>query len=181
MTKFDKLSKGKICSEVQFYRVEKVVGDKVQLMNDKNDPIVVDKKYVESCLQSADQFTSEKKVTMTEAATLFLENSNVALMVSFNKKVKPEDVVKEIMEAYSSSTPKEIENKVKKAVKEALNGVERIMSGRHYGTINDLGRVNFVDMEETITPGKDYDSRLKQVDPRTINFFIARGIKYTVK
>jgi hypothetical protein len=47
--------------------------------------------------------------------------------------------------------------------------------------MNELGRVQFIDMEEEKTPGKDYDSRQRQVDPRSINWFISRGIKYTVK
>lgn len=178
---FKKLKTGNVLSEQQFYTVEKIVGEKVQLKNDFGTAIVVDKGYVESCLQSADQYTEERKVNKTEAAALFLAHSGVAITVNFNKQVKDTDVVKEIMTAYEGSTPKGMEIAVKKAVKEALTGVERTMVGRHYGELNELGRVQFVDMEEAKTAGKDYDTRLRLVDPRGINWFISRGIKYTVK
>lgn len=181
VTKFSKLKPGDICSETQYYTVVKTSGDKVQIKNDNGTDIVVDRGYVESCLKSANQFTSEKNVNMTEAAAIFLNSSRMAITVNFNKQVKEADVVKEIMEAYASSTPKEIEAKVKKSVKSALTGVERTIVGRHYGELNDLGRVQFVDMETERTSGKDYDTRLRLVDPRTINFMIVNGIKYTIK
>ncbi len=111
---------------------------------------------------------------------MFIGNPGVAITVNFNKQVKDADVVKEVMDAYSGSTPKVFEVALKKAVKSALTGVERTMIGRHYGDMNEFGRVNFIDMEETRTPGS-YDNRLRQVDPRGLNWFICRGIKYTVK
>ena len=179
--KFNKLKKDDICSETQFYTVSKIVGDKVQLRNDSGTDIVVDNKYAEACLNSADQFTSEEKITMTEAAAKFIASTGVAITVNFNKQVKEADVVKEIMEAYSSSTPKEIESKVKKSIKSALTGIERVMRGRHYGSMNELGRIQFIDMEEPRDSAKDYDPRMRLVDPRTINWFICRGVKYVVK
>ena len=54
------------------------------------------------------------------------------------------------------------------------------MIGRHYGEVTEFGRIKFIDMEEEKTPGT-YDNRIRQVDPRTINWFIARGVKYEVK
>ena len=48
------------------------------------------------------------------------------------------------------------------------------MKGRHNGEMNNLGRIGFIDMEDT----KGF---LKQVDPRTIEYVIVDDIKYTLK
>lgn len=178
---YKNLKPGEILSEQQFYKVVKTSGNKVQLKNDNGEDIVVDDKYVESCLTSAVQYKDEKTITMTEAAAQFISHTGVAITVNFNTKVKETDVVKEIMTAYEGSTNKGMETAVKKAVKNAMVGTERTMSGRHYGAMNELGRIQFTDMEAEKTPGKEYDSRLRLVDPRTINWFISRGTKYTVK
>lgn len=179
-TNFSKLKKGEVLSEQQFYTVEVIKGDKVQLRNDFGDPIVVTKDYAEKLLTSASQFSKEEKVTKTEAAAMFIGNPGIAITVNFNKQVKEADVVKEVMDAYSGTAPKVFEAALKKAIKKALTGVERTMVGRHYGDMNEFGRINFVDMEEKKTPG-GYDTRLRQVDPRGINWFICKGVKYTVK
>lgn len=181
MTQFGKLKVGSKLSEVQYYSVDKIKGDKVQLRNDMGEHIVVDSKYVESCITSADQFTETKNVTKTEAANILLSNPGVVMTICFNKQVKEADVVKEIMEAYEGSTVKTMESAIKKAVKHAITGVERVMVGRHFGELNELGRVNFVDMEEEKDMSKAYDNRIRQVDPRTVNWLIVRNVKYTVK
>jgi hypothetical protein len=179
--KFEELKKGACLSEVQYYRVVKVSGTKIQLKNGLEQDIVVDKEYVQDCLTSADQYTEEVKVTKTEMAKLFLENPNVVFTISFNKQVKPEDVSKEIMGAYEGSTPKTMEMAIKKAVKSALNGIERVLVGYHNGIQDDLGRISAIDMNIEKDPTKDYNNALRLVDPRTINYLILRGKKYIVK
>lgn len=178
---FSKLKAGEVLSEQQFYTVKKVVGNKVQLENDNKENIVVTSDYAESCLTSAIQYKDEKPVSKTEAAQIFLSHSGTAITVNFNKQVKEADVVSEIMTTYQGSTPKDFEKALKKSIKGALEGTERTMVGRHYGELNELGRVQFIDMEEAKASGKDYDSRLRQVDPRSINWFVSRGTKYIVK
>lgn len=180
-TEFKSLKSGNKLSETQYYSVVKVSGTKIQLKNGLGQDIVVDKDYVENCLVSADQFTEEVKITKTDMAKLFLENPNVAFTISFNKQVKAEDVAKEIMGAYEDSTPKTMETAIKKAVKTALNGVERVLVGYHNGIQDDLGRVSAVDMNIEKDPTKDYNSALRLVDPRTINYLVLRGKKYVVK
>lgn len=180
MTKFKNVRKGDVLSETQFYTVNKVVGNDVELENDLGETIVVNNKYVEACLFST-QFEKEEKITRTELAQKFLASANVALEVTFTKQVKEADVVKEITEAYSNSTPKEFEAKMKKAVKGALNGETRVLRGRHSGSIDDFGRVHVVDMEIVKDGSKSYDVRQRLVDPRTISQLIVKGIKYTEK
>lgn len=180
-TEFKKLKPNDCLSEVQYYKVVKIAGNKVQLKNGIGEDVVVDNNYVANCLISADQFVEENKITKTEAAKLFLDNPNVALTVSFNKQVKAEDVTKEIMESYEGSTPKDMSDAIKKAVKKALVGEERVLVGYHTGIQDDFGRVSAVDMNIEKDPSKDYNSALRLVDPRNINFIVLKGKKYTVK
>jgi hypothetical protein len=175
---FSALKVGEKLSETQYYIVEKIKGNEVHLVNDLGERIVVTATYAENCLTSAVQYNEVKKMKITELAALFQSKTNIVMSVNFNKKVKEEDVVKELMEAYKNSTPKEIESAFKLSVKKGLEGVERTMIGRHYGHMNELGRINFVDMEVNRDSTKDYDNRFKQVDPRTINWLIVDGVKY---
>lgn len=174
-TKFKQLEVGEALSEVQYYKVVKVAGNKVQLKNTANEDIVVDSSYVESCLISGKQFEKEEKISKTDLTNVFLNNPNVVFTVSFNKQVKDTDVVKEIMEAYEGSTPKTIEAAIKKAVKKGIEGEERILTGYHTGTQDSFGRVNVTDMN--ITTGHN----LRLADPRSLNWLILKGIKYIVK
>ena len=87
----------------------------------------------------------------------------------------------EIMKSYESSTPKTMEAAIKKAVKHGLEGEERVMIGRHYGASDDFGRVHFVDMEVVKDASKDYDTRMRLVDPRTLQHLIVNNVKYNLK
>jgi len=180
-TQFNKLKEGNKLSETQYYKVVKIKGDKVQLKNGIDQDIVVDKGYVEECLTSGEQFDTEVKISKTDLTKLFLENPNVVFTVSFNKQVKEADVTKEIMDAYEGSTPKSIEATIKKAVKKALNGEERVLEGYHNGIQDEFGRVNAIDMNIPKDPSKGYNTALRLVDPRELNYLILKGTKYTVK
>ena len=186
MTKFKDLKPGSKLSESQYYSVVKVAGDKVQLENDHQEMIVVDKSYVEKCLTSGDQFERIQNITKTEAANLLLANPYVVMTVNFNKQVKEADVKKQMHELYPNKGGKilseaDFKKNVNTILKSALEGTERSMVGRHWGELNELGRVNFCDMEATKEVGKAHDSRQRQVDPRSINWMIIKGTKYVVK
>lgn len=55
------------------------------------------------------------------------------------------------------------------------------MIGRHYGNLNEFGRLSFIDMEEIKDSSKPYETRIRQVDPRNLLWLIVDGIKYIVK
>jgi hypothetical protein len=172
---------GDVCSETQFYTVEKVNGTDVVLKNDDGESITVGKDYAEMFLSSASESLSEEKLSRTELIEKFLISTGVALTANFNKQVKETDVVKEIQESYENSTPKDFTTKLKKSVKKALEGEERVMIGRHWGSKDEFGRIHFTDMQIQKDPSKSYDTRQRLVDPRTLNWFICRGVKYSVK
>jgi len=178
---FKNLKVGEVLSETQFYTVEKIVKDKVQLRPDQGDTIVVTSDYVDSFLNSADQFTKTEKVTRTELVEKFLSSTRVAMTVNFNKQVKPADVKAAIVSLYPNKGGRLIsEADFKKAVSKAvdLKGEERTMTGRHYGVQDANGRVQFVDMK---LPVNDPSNRMRLVDPRTLNWLIVGGTKYEVK
>jgi hypothetical protein len=185
MTKFKDLKVGEKLSETQFYSVVKIQGDKVQIVNDAGSNTVVDKGYVESSLISASQFESTKSINKTEAASLLLNNPSVVMTVSFNKQVNPADVKKSMHDLYPNKgkmiSEADYKKNVNSILKGALEGEERVIVGRHGGDLNDLGRVQFIDMEIEKDPSKNYDVRNRLVDPRNINYIILRGTKYVVK
>lgn len=176
-----KIEIGQKLSESQFYSVVKIVGDKMQLVNDNGENIVITKEYAEKCLNSAHNFSKEEKVTKTDLANLFLSNSRIAMTVCFFKQVKEADVVSEIVTEVSGAKIADIEKAIKKGVKKAIIGEERIMIGRHYGSTDEFGRVHFVDMEVVKDSSKSYDTRMRLVDPRTICWLVVNNIKYILK
>jgi len=187
MTKFKDLKTGEKLSETQYYSVVKVSGDMVQLKPDSGDDIVVNKGYVESFLTSSVQYDSEEVKTRTEMAALFLASPGVVMTVNFNTQVKEKEAIEKLVEIYPNKGGKmtseaEYKKKVGSIISEVVVGKERTMIGRHYGSQNEFGRVSFIDMEVTKDTSKaDYDSRTRQVDPRTINWMIIRGVKYKTK
>lgn len=173
--------KGMIASETQFYVVDEVKKDVIVLKTDDGEPIEVSKSYAETMLTLSDYTVEEKTVTRTEATDIFVKSTGVALAINFNKQVKEADVVKEITEIYRTSTPVEAELKLKKAVKKSLEGEQRTLRGRHFGSFDPFGRVHVTDMEISHDASAKHDARLRLVDPRTINWLIVRGVKYVVK
>jgi len=186
MTKFKNLKHGTVLSEAQFYVVAKISGNEVQLTTDSGENVIIGKDYVEGLLVSADQYSSEKVVNKTEAAQIFLAASNIAVTVNFNTKVDAKVAKDAIKALYPNTGGKfaskaDFDKKVNEAIKDVVEGKERTMVGRHFGELNDLGRVNFIDMEVAKDKTKTYDNRQRQVDPRTINWMVIKGIKYLVK
>lgn len=176
-TNLSQLKVGQKLSETQFYNVDKIVGDQIQLTPEgATEPIIVSKGYLESNIDNPYQFSKVEKKSRTELIQIFESLTNVVVSANFNKKVDEKDVVAELLATHTNTAPKDVEKEFKKAVKRALEGEERTMVGRHYGHKNEFGRINFVDMEEAIEARRN-----KQVDPRTLNYVIARGVKYEVK
>lgn len=184
MAKFNQLKTGDILGESQYYVVEKIAGGKVQLKTPAGS-VVVDKGYVEAYLNSADQFSKEEDMTKTALAELFIGNPRIVMTVAFFKqdKVKTIKAYKAEVQLQAEQVQKDFMAKGISAVIDALSnpvskvipGELRIMRGRHYGEVDDLGRIAFTDME--VTDG----TPLRAVDPRTIQYIIVNDIKYSLK
>jgi len=186
MTTFSKLTTKTKLSETQFYSVEQIKGNKVQVKNEDGELIVLPSDYVEKCLVSSDEVQTTKTMSRTDLTNLFLSASNVAMTVTYHKKVDEKEVEKQVAALYPNKGGKilseaDFKKKVSALLKSALEGEERTMVGRHYGTQDEFGRVRFIDMEVAKDPAKEYDTRQRLVDTRTITCLILRGIKYCVK
>jgi len=175
------IKKGQILSESQFYIVDSVTASSIIVVDDDDNKIELSKTYADTVLSSAHDFDKEEKLTKTELAELFMANASVAMTVCFFKQIKESDVTAEIIKAYEGSTVKTMEAAIKKAVKRGLEGEERVMIGRHYGAFDDFGRIHFVDMEVAKDASKTYDTRMRLVDPRTIQYIIVNNVKYKLK
>ena len=176
MTKFANLKVGEKLSELQYYTVDKITGNEVDLKLDNGQIATVDSKYAEACLISASQFDSEVTINRTDAINLLGASANLALTVNFNTKVDPKDI-----KAAKKTIADALEGKIKLSVKQAnelidsiTEGKDRTMVGRHSGEFNEFGRLKFIDMQA----GSGFNFR--QVDPRTVNWMIIKGIKYNV-
>lgn len=182
------LKKGSVLSETSFYVVKEIHVGKVIVTDDAGREITIGDKYVEQVLASADSFSSEEKKSMTELAELFINSPRIAMTVAFMKKdtaktkkaYEAEKAAKilEIQNAKVSQVEKLLNDLIENPITKVIPGELRVMKGRHYGELDDLGRVKFVDME---LPSNDPSSRIRQVDPRTIQYLIVNDVKYTLK
>lgn len=184
------LGKGSILSETSFFVVKEVKKEAIIAVDDFGNEITIGNAYVEKVLSSADIFATEEKKTITELADLFISSPRVAMTVAYFKK----DVVKTkkayeaekaakilaIQNAKVSEVTGLLNDLIENPISKVIPGELRVMKGRHYGNIDDLGRMQFIDMEES-KGDKDHDSRLRQVDPRTLVHVIVGGVKYSLK
>jgi hypothetical protein len=185
------LKKGAILSETSFYVVKELQNKVVVVVDDFGNELQIGNPYVERILQSADYFNSEVPKNMTELAEIFVNSPRVALTVCYTTKdtaKTKKDYTAEVQEAITSvqnakigDVNKILTNLIENPISKFTPGALRIMRGRHYGSQDDFGRVHFIDMELTKDPTKDYDTRQRQVDPRTIQYIIVGGVKYTLK
>lgn len=189
--KTSNLKKGSILSETSFYVVEGFEGAAIVVVTDNGQKVRISNQYVENVLSSADSFEKEEQKTMTELADLFIGSPRVAMTVAFFKKdtaktkkvyeAEKSAVIERIQNAKISEVPALLNDLIENPLSKMIPGELRVMKGRHYGNVDELGRIQFTDMELTKEAGKDYDSRLRQVDPRTIQYIIVGDVKYSLK
>jgi hypothetical protein len=125
---------------------------------------------------------------MTELADIFKQSTRVAMTVAFNKKdedkgtrkynAEVQAAIKKVQDAKVSEVEGLLKELIENPISRVIPGELRVMKGRHYGHMNDLGRINFVDME---LPDNDPANRERQVDPRTIQYIIVNKVKYNLK
>lgn len=187
----DNLKKDDILSETSYFKVVNTTPHNVEMIDDNGTSITIGNQYVNDILISADQFTDTVKMTKTELAELFIASPRIAMTVCFRKQDKEKgkrifaqekkDKIIEIQNARVSEVENLLSELLDNPISNIIPGEIRVMKGRHYGNPNELGRVQFVDMEQVKDDSKDYETRSRQVDPRTINYLIINKIKYVLK
>lgn len=177
---FQQLKPGSYLSETQYYQVlESIRMDNnksgVLVRNDRGFTFSVSSQIVEEGMYSADQYESEESVTRTELVGILEGAGDTIFTVNFNKQIDP----KRLAEAVSQG-PKGKMTLV--AAKNLLLGEERTLIGYLLSTEAKMGRSQVVDLELPVKDGANpVLSRIRQVDHRTLNWIIIRGVKYTQK
>lgn len=191
MSKFSELKKGDVLSETSFYNVVSVDKNNVVVNIDgTTDEVTISKEYVEALVDSAQYVTSEEKKTMTELIEIIKENPRKAMEVVFIKQATPKTQkaykaeVEAKVNAFKTANIASIEGLVMDLINNPLSkeipGEQRTMIGRHHGFIDEKGRVHFIDMKIAYDANKP-DSRLRQIDTRTIQSIIVNNTKYVLK
>jgi hypothetical protein len=184
------LTTGSILSETSFFTVEKVNSTNIEVRDDNGNQLTIGKDYVEKILDSADIYENEEKKTMTELAELLINSPRIAMTVAFYKKdtektkkayeAEKQEKIQEIQNAKVADLPGLLNDLIENPLSKVIPGELRVMKGRHYGNVDDLGRLHFVDMEIQRTK-TDYDDRMRQIDPRTVVYIIVGNTKFTLK
>lgn len=177
---FKQIRKGDFLSETQYYEVKNVTPDQIAVVNERGFEFNIGRAIVEEGLFSATQFTETVKVSRTELIEIFHGVGDTVFQVCFNKQPTA-DAINEAIESANKGKILPI-NELKRLVKQAYKGEERILIGYLVKTETGFGRSMVIDLEaNTSKSTPEWDSRLRQVDHRTLNWLIYKNIKYEVK
>ena len=163
-------------SRVSYGEITGINGRDVQIKNEKGEIWWISEELIEKEFDLAFPHETTEKVSQTALSDILLNNSSIVMTVSFNKKVNEDSAIKLLINSTIDT-----EASAKLFAKIILKGEERIIIGRHYHHVDEFGRVQFIDMELEKDKSKDYDTRLRKVDPRTINWIIINNTKYIKK
>ncbi len=173
-TKFSRISYGEIVSVSQ-----QVLGEgQVTVRNEAGEEWTISPHLVEAEFFTPDQFTKIKEVNRTEMVKAIVGNPRLVMTVTFKKQADPKNLkyaVLELLDDEKAGRTRPGIRKLGTILKEATEGMTRVMVGRHNGIQDEYGRLLFIDM--TITSGM----RLRQVDPRTVEKAIIANTKFVLK
>lgn len=177
------LKPGEVLSETQYYTVVKVhdfgLQSTVVVRNERGFEFSIGKNIVEEGIYSASQFNETVEVTRTELIDIFRKVGDTVFTVCFNKQPAAEDINAAIE---STNKGKILPIKeMKKIIKEAFKGEERILTGYLVSTETGFGRSMVIDLALERGDNPNWDARLRQVDHRTLNWIISKNVKYVVK
>lgn len=180
---FVSLKKGDFLSETQYYIVTDVVDfglqSVVKVKNERGFEFSIGRNIIEEGSYSASQFSEIKEVTRTDLIEVFRQVGDTVFTVCFNKQPAAEDINKAIE---STNKGKILPMKdMKKIIKEAFKGEERILTGYLIKTETGFGRSMVIDLALERGDNPEWDARIRQVDHRTLNWLIHKNIKYVVK
>ncbi len=162
-TKFSRTSYGEI--------VEVIANGTFVVKNEEGKEWQITGDIVAEEFFTPDQYDDAFELTRTELFEELLKQQRIVMTVFFTKKPDHKKLVLTVEKLMEGDQPCN-KRELSKILKEATTGEERTMIGRHYGAIDEFGRLQFVDME---------NKGLRLVDPRTVEWFIAGNIKYVLK
>jgi len=172
-------------SETQYYEVLDT-NTVIRVKNERGFEFGIGYAIVEEGIFSADQYNEEVFVTRTELIKRFAECGDTVFTVNYHKQAEMKDINDAIESANKGKILPIAE--IKKLVKTAYKGEERTLTGYLISVETGFGRSMVIDLKADAsksTPATAekpaWDSRIRQVDHRTLNWLIQKNIKYTVK
>jgi len=184
-TNTDKLGAGQFLSEAQYYHVDEVNDQGIIATNDRGFKSRITLDIVKDDMYSADQFEETKQVSKTELAEIFSNLGDAVFTVAYHKQLDSKEVIEAMQELYPNSggiaSKDDYMKRVASLGKTMLKGEERILIGYKLGTDSNLGRSHVIDLQQVNDPAKNYDTRQRLVDHRTIKSLIYKNVKYVVK
>lgn len=184
-SKFTKARKDDYWSRISYGKVVECNTEHLVIRNDDGYEWTIGYDVVEQELSFHNQFDEVIELTWTELKEKFKESTRMIMTVNFNKKIDEKEYIQKLTSLYPNAngklkSKKQYELDIKDTTKSLLTGTERTMIGRHYGTYKSE-RIVFIDMELENDDSKDYDTRIRLVDPRTLNWIICDNVKYVRK
>lgn len=164
---------GDFFSRLSYGEIVSVGPDFVTVRNEKGNAWDVGRQIFDDEFVVATVYQKEEEVNQTELIQKITGAQRVAITVNFNKQAKHTDLVDQVHEWLTGDAPKN-KRALSKELKTVTAGPERTMTGRHFGTTDDRGRIQFLDVENA-------NKGMKLVDPRSVNWAIIEGVKYVVK
>lgn len=162
---------GTYLSEIQYYKVLGIFPDgRVQVENERGMEMNISPGIVEEGMYSSHQINSQEKISRTKLIELFSSVGDAIFTVSYNKQPKSKDIkeaIKKLNKGKILST-KEMETVIDKA----YEGEERELTGYLIKVETGFGRSLVIDLEA------DKVNRYRQVDHRSLNWMIYKGVKY---
>jgi len=157
---------------IYYCKVLAVNGSQMRVVNEQGLEYSIGHSITENECYDPHNFTSEESMTRTALVAKFNEVGDAIYTVNFNKQPKWEDA----FDAVANKGKLKSNDEIKKALKAEMKGEERTLVGYTVSRDVSLGRSMVVDLEQ-----ENKDDRIRQVDHRTLNWFICKGVKYSVK
>lgn len=177
------MKKGNFISETTYYVVDTVGKDSVEVVTLSGQKVKLSTKYINALCNNAHDYIEEVKISQTELINILISNSRIAMSVYFQKanKAKTKKAfnaekqakIDEIQLAPASKVADLLMDLMDNPILDYTPGDMRLIVGYHNGSIDERGRLSFVDVED--------NNILKAVDPRTIEYVIVGNKKYIKK
>lgn len=163
-----KLAVGNWFSHTRYFKVTDIHGAEVTTES-QGEYVNIERQLLDNPARfgfyNASTFEKEEKLALTKIVEILQKANNTAFTVNFNCKVNEKDIAEKL-----KSATKQDHEKSKHFAQELLKGRETSIVGRLAHSENNLGRSGVVVLEG--------NSPFAQVDHRTINSLIFKGVKY---
>lgn len=172
-----RLKVGDKWSRISYGEISGITRDGIIVKNEQGLEWSIAPSVFEKEFSTPDQFTKVVEVTRSDMVTTIVGSTRTVMTVNYKKKPDPKvlkEKVIELLDDEKGGRKRPGTVKLGQILRVATAGEERTMIGRHFGQQDEYGRIQFTDMEAA-------GVRLRQVDPRTVEWAIIGNVKYVLK